>query len=108
MNDSNLQRAFFLLLLVFVTGAFFWLIRGFIQPIFWAIALAIVFYPAHAFVGRKLPSRPTLAATISVLAVLVVFVLPVIAVVAAVTAEAGEMYQTLRSGDFSLTECTVI
>lgn len=104
MNDENLQRAFFLLLLIAVTGAFFWLIRGFLQPIFWAIALAIVFYPAHVFITRKLSSRSGLAAAISVLAVLIVFVLPVIAIVAAVTAEAGEVYQTLRSGDFSLAE----
>lgn len=102
MNDSNLQRGFFLALLIFFTAAFVWLIRGFVQPIFWAVALAIVFYPAHGFLQRKLPSRPALAATISVIAVLVLFVMPIIAIVAAVTAEAGEMYQTLRSGDFNL------
>jgi predicted PurR-regulated permease PerM len=104
MNDENLQRVFFLLLVIGVTAAFFWLIRGFVQPIFWAVALAIVFSPAHAFIAGKLPSRPTLAATISVLTVLIVFVLPIIALVAAVTAEAGEMYQNLRSGDFSIAD----
>ncbi len=104
MNDENLQRAFFLVLLVAVTGAFLWLIRGFLQPIFWAIALAIVFFPGHAFIAGKLPKKPGLAAVISVLTVLIVFVLPVIVIVAAVTAEAGEVYQTLRSGDFSLAE----
>ena len=31
-----------------VTLAFFWLIRGFMQPIFWAVALGIVVYPLHA------------------------------------------------------------
>ncbi|MGD8323714.1 MAG: AI-2E family transporter [Gammaproteobacteria bacterium] len=104
MNDNNLQRAFFLLLLVVITGAFLWLIRGFVQPIFWAVALAIVFYPAHGWIAAKLPTRPALSAFISVIAVLVVFVLPIIVLVAAVTAEATEVYQTLRSGDFSLSE----
>jgi predicted PurR-regulated permease PerM len=104
MNDETLQRTFFLILLVAVTAAFFWLIRGFLQPIFWAVALAIVFYPAHAFIAAKLSPRPALAAILSVIAVLIVFVLPVIAIVAAVTAEAGEVYQTLRSGDFSIAE----
>ena len=104
MNDSSLQRGFFLALLIFFSAAFVWLIRGFVQPIFWAVALAIVFYPAHAWLQRRLPSRPALAATISVIAVLVLFVMPIIAIVAAVTAEAGEMYQTLRSGDFNLGE----
>ncbi len=104
MNDENLQRAFFLVLLVTVTAAFFWLIRGFLQPIFWAVALAIVFYPAHAHVASKMSSRPALAAILSVVAVLIVFVLPVIAIVAAVTAEAGQVYQSLRSGEFNIGE----
>lgn len=104
MNDENLQRAFFLVLLVTVTAAFFWLIRGFMQPIFWAVALAIVFYPAHAYVASKMSSRPALAAILSVVAVLIVFVLPVIAIVAAVTAEAGQVYQSLRSGEFNIGE----
>ena len=43
MNNENIRRTFFVFVLVAVTIAFFWLIRGFLQPIFWAVALAIVF-----------------------------------------------------------------
>jgi predicted PurR-regulated permease PerM len=103
MDDSNLKRAFFLLILVVITAAFVWLIRDFTQPIFWAVALAIVFYPGHALIQRRLPERPATAAAISVIIVLFVVVLPIIAIVAAVTGEASDLYQSMRDGDVSIT-----
>ena len=103
MTDATLQRAFFLVLLVCITAAFVWLIRGFMQPIFWAVALAIVFYPGHRMIAARLPRRPAVAATLSVLIVLFVVVLPIIGIVAAVTAEASDLYQAIRDGDISLT-----
>ena len=38
LTESTVQRAFFFALLFAVTLAFIWLIRGFLQPIFWAVA----------------------------------------------------------------------
>lgn len=102
MTDENIQRNFFLLLLLFISAAFFWLIRGFMQPIFWAVALAIVFYPGHALISRRFPKRPALAATLSVVIVLFLVVLPIIGIVVAVTSEASDMYQAIRSGEISL------
>jgi predicted PurR-regulated permease PerM len=102
MTDENVQRAFFMVLLLAVTAAFFWLIRGFLQPIFWAIALGIVFYPAHAAIARWLSPRRAFAAGTSVILVLVVVVLPIVGIGVAVTNEAGALYQRLRAGDYSL------
>lgn len=102
VNNENIQRTFFVALLVFVTIAFVWLIRGFMQPIFWAVALAIVFYPAHKLIEEKLPKRPNIAAGLSIVTVLLVVVLPIIGIAAAVTREAGALYQQLRTGDFDL------
>jgi predicted PurR-regulated permease PerM len=42
MTETNVQRAFFVTLLLVVSLAFFWLIRSFMQPIFWAVALGIL------------------------------------------------------------------
>ena len=103
MTNEYIHRVFFLFLVVVITAAFFWLIRGFLQPIFWAVALAIVFYPGHALIARRMPGRPAIAATVSVIVVLFVVVLPIIGIVAAVTAEAGDMYQAIRSGEIDLT-----
>lgn len=102
VSNENVQRTLFVVLLVFVTIAFLWLIRDFVQPIFWAVALAIVFYPAHKLIEEKLPKRPNIAVGLSVVAVLFVIVLPIIGIAAAVTAEAAALYQRLVSGDFDL------
>jgi predicted PurR-regulated permease PerM len=102
MTDQNLQRTFFLVLLIAITGAFIWLIRGFLQPIFWAVALAIVFLPAHMRLVERFPKHRSLTAIASVLGVVLVVVLPILGLATAVTNEATTLYQELRSGNISL------
>lgn len=99
MNQNNIERAFFIALLLAVTLAFFWLIRSFIQPIFWAIALGIVVYPLHARLARRLDNRKSLAATISIVAVVIVVILPLIGLGAAVAREGAALYERLDNGD---------
>src|SRR5262245_17341708 len=83
MNNNVAQRIFFGLLLVVVTAAFLWLIRHFLQPIFWAVALAIVFYPLHRRLNLMMGNRPRIAAATSVIAILLIVVLPLAAVITA-------------------------
>ena len=98
MTENNIERGFFITLLLIVTLAFFWLIRGFMQPIFWAAALGIVVYPLHALLVRRLRNRRSLAAGISVVVVVIVVILPLIGIGAAVTAEGAALYQRLNDG----------
>ncbi len=98
MTDTNVERAFFVALLLAVSLAFFWLIRGFLQPIFWAVALGIVVYPLHARLQRRLHDRKALAAIISVVAVVIVVILPLIGLGAAVASEGTALYERLQSG----------
>ncbi len=100
MNDANVERAFFVGLLIVVTLAFLWLIRGFLQPIFWAIALGIVVYPLHGRLVARLRGRASLAAAVSIVAVVVVVILPLIGIGAAVTREGTALYARLDAGDF--------
>jgi predicted PurR-regulated permease PerM len=102
MNNSNVERGFFIGLLVAVTIAFFWLIRSFMQPIFWAIALGIIVYPLHARLTRRLHNRQTLAASIGVITVVIVVILPVIGIAAAVTREGAALYERLDTGDIGV------
>jgi predicted PurR-regulated permease PerM len=101
-NNNSSERPFFIALLLVVTLAFFWLIRGFMQPIFWAVALGIVVYPLHARLVRKLHDRRSLASVISVVVVVVVVILPLIGLGAAVTAEGAALYQRLEGGGFGV------
>jgi predicted PurR-regulated permease PerM len=102
MNENHVERAFFVALLLAVTLAFLWLIRGFLQPIFWAIALGIVVYPLHARLVPRVRNRESLAAALSMLAVVVVVILPLLGVAAAVTSEGAALYQRLQVGDLGV------
>jgi predicted PurR-regulated permease PerM len=104
MNERIAQRVFFAILLALVTGAFLWVIGGFLQPIFWAIALAILVAPIHSRIERALSNRATLAAAASVILVVVIVIMPLIGVGMAVTAEANALYDRLRAGEIDLTQ----
>jgi predicted PurR-regulated permease PerM len=102
MTDTNYERAFFVALLLAVSLAFFWLIRGFLQPIFWAVALGIVVYPLHARLERRLHDRKGLAAIISVVIVVIVVILPLIGLGAAVANEGSALYERLQTGGLGI------
>jgi predicted PurR-regulated permease PerM len=102
MTETNVERAFFVALLLAVSLAFFWLIRGFLQPIFWAVALGIVVYPLHARLQQRLHDRKALAATISVVAVVIVVILPLIGLGAAVANEGAALYERLQTGGLGI------
>jgi predicted PurR-regulated permease PerM len=98
MTDHNVQRSAFFVLLFAVTVAFLWLIRGFLQPIFWAIALGIIVYPLQTLLVRRLNGRESWAAVATVVCVVVVVILPLIGLAAAVAQEAAALYQRLSDG----------
>jgi predicted PurR-regulated permease PerM len=102
VTQNNVERAFFVALLLAVTLAFLWLIRGFLQPIFWAIALGIVVYPLHARLVQRLRGRAAFAAASSVIIVVIVVILPLIGVGAAVTREGAALYQRLDAGELGV------
>jgi len=91
MNDSVAHRIFFGVLLVAVTAAFIWLIRGFVQPIFWAVALGSGFFPMHRRFAELLKGRSSLAAAASVIVIVLIVVLPLAAIVTAMAAEAAAL-----------------
>jgi predicted PurR-regulated permease PerM len=45
MEQQAIQRAWFLIVLAVVTVAFLWLTLDFIEPVFWAAVLAVIFNP---------------------------------------------------------------
>lgn len=100
MTSRNVERPFFFALLFAVTLAFLWLVQGFLQPIFWAIALGIIVHPLHARLVPRLRNSETAAAVVSVLVVLVVVVLPIAGVAVAVTREGAAVYAHLDAGEF--------
>ncbi|WP_225785084.1 AI-2E family transporter [Xenophilus sp. Marseille-Q4582] len=102
MNTPQVQRGFFLLLLVAVTAAFFWILQPFFGAVLWGVALAILFTPLYkrllqAF-GKK---RPTLAALATLTIVLVIVILPLTMIAATLVSDVVALTQRIRSGELS-------
>ncbi|MEM9998136.1 MAG: AI-2E family transporter, partial [Bacteroidota bacterium] len=84
MRSRSIQHGAFLTLLVLVTLAFVVLVLDFVQPVFWAATLAVLFYPLQRRLQRGFGDRPTPAALVTLLVILGAVILPLFAVGAAV------------------------
>lgn len=98
---APLEQNSFLAFLVIVTLAFLMLLKPFYAPIFWAAAVALIFYPMHLRLLAKWPRRPTLMAALSLLICTVVVVIPVLAVSASFITEGLALYQKVQDGNLN-------
>lgn len=98
---KTVDRAFFFLLLLAVTLAFYGLIAEFVKPIFWAVVLALMFYPMQSWLLGVIRDRPSLGALITTLTIVVAVLIPVFLLVLAVAQEAASIVQDLEAGNIS-------
>lgn len=97
----NLQAVFFLCVLSVVTLAFFGLLAGFMQPIFWAAILAILFNPVNARLLNLLGNRKSVAALLALIIICITVIVPFWFVAAAIVNEASQLYQRIEAGEIN-------
>lgn len=102
MRLRTLENASLLLLVGFATIAFFWVVQDFVQPLFWAVVLAILFDPLQKLYLRRCGGRASLAAGLSVVTIVLIVIVPLFAVAALVTREAARLYRSLREGTLDI------
>jgi predicted PurR-regulated permease PerM len=102
MRNKTLENAFFLTLVLLVTIAFMALILGFLQSLFWAATLAILFHPMYRYGLTLLGQRASLTAALTLLAIILIVILPLSLVGLAVTREAADVYARISSGEINL------
>ena len=100
-KSSSLEDKSFLLLLLAISLAFFWVLWPFYGAIFWGAVFAIMFTPLFLRLLRSLPGKRTLAALIAVAIILVMVILPLGVITAMLVQEAGGMYARVQSGELS-------
>ncbi len=103
LSGMKVDRAFFFLLLIAVTLAFYGLIADFIKPIFWAMVLALLFQPLQRYMLRVIPDRSSLDALITVTTIVFLVLIPVFLVVLAVANEAAAIVEDIRQGNIRWT-----
>ncbi len=101
---KKIENQSFLALLVLVSLAFFWVLQPFFGPIFWAVAITIIFAPVQDWLNSKLPGRRNLNAALTLLACLIVVVIPVIFTITSVVGQIADFYKLVESGKFDLTK----
>jgi predicted PurR-regulated permease PerM len=102
MDYRRVQQAWFLIVLGVVTVAFLWLTLDFMQPVFWAAVLAIIFNPVQKQVEELVRGRKGYAALITTTAIILVVFLPLVLIGIAVSQEALGVYNRMQSGDVDL------
>jgi predicted PurR-regulated permease PerM len=102
MEQRTIQQAWFLILLGVVSLAFLWLTLDFIEPVFWAAVLAIIFNPLQRQLAQAVQGRKTLAALIGTLAIVLMVFLPLVVVGVAVSREALNLYDRIQDGSIDL------
>ncbi|KPQ28220.1 MAG: putative permease [Marinobacter excellens HL-55] len=96
---AKLETRTFLAMLVGVSVAFALLMKPFFGPIFWAIAIALIFYPVQQWLTRRLGPRRNINALITLVVCMFIVVIPVLGLGAALISEGLGVYQKIQSGD---------
>jgi predicted PurR-regulated permease PerM len=102
MERRTIQQAWFLILLGLVSVAFLWLTLDFIEPVFWAAVLAIIFNPLQRQLEDQLRGRKTLAALVGTVAIVLVVFVPLILLGVAVSQEALNLYKRIQEGNIDV------
>jgi predicted PurR-regulated permease PerM len=102
MEYRRIQQVWFLILLGVVSVAFLWLILDFIDPLFWAAVLAVIFNPLQRQLEALMRGRKTQAALAGTMLILVVVFVPLLLVGIAVSQEALGLYDRIQKGNVNL------
>jgi predicted PurR-regulated permease PerM len=102
MRNKTLEYVCFLILVLVATVAFGVLIQDFLQPLFWAAILAILFYPSYRYGMRMLGPYPSLVAMLTLVMIILIVILPFSLIGLAVTREAAGLYERIETGEIDL------
>lgn len=99
-----LENRAFLVFLLLVSLSFAWLLSPFFAPIFWAIAVCIIFYPIKLKLTKRLPGRDNTVAFLTLLSAMLIVILPITFLLVNAIGEAQTLYASIRSGNFDLAQ----
>lgn len=96
------HHPFLIGLLIAASIAFFALLVGFWQPIFWAAVIGIMFRPVQRRLAARLGGRVSTAAVLTVILIFFTVLVPAMVVASAVASEAAGLYARIQAGEVDL------
>ena len=97
-TKTRLEQFTFLLLLLLITVLFFYLLKPFFAPVFWACAISLLFYPVQERLRQRWGEKPNLIALTTLLLCVVVVVIPVLLILTSFVQEGTHLYARIESG----------
>lgn len=97
MKFTYIQQFFFFGLLLITTGVFIWMLGKYLFPVFWAVVIAIIFYPIYLRILKKFKGRASLASLATLVVVMLVMLLPLALVGTMVAQESLSLYERVSS-----------
>jgi len=94
---EKLELRSFIVVLVGISVLFFYLLKPFFAPIFWACALSLVFFPVYQRLEGWWGDRPNSSALATLLIAVCVVVAPVILILLSFLQEATELYRRIEA-----------
>jgi predicted PurR-regulated permease PerM len=94
MQLKTIKQFFFLSLLLAITITFIWLIRDFLHAIFWAIVLAVIFYPLFRR-WNKFIKNNTVSTMLTMSTIFLIIIIPLLLIAGVVTKQSLDLYQRL-------------
>ena len=97
----KLETRTFLFFLLVVTIGFLLMLKPFFGSIFWACALAVIFFPIKEKLLKRWPGRINLVSLLTLALCIVAVILPMILVISSVLNEGIGVYDKLQSGEIN-------
>ncbi|MFN3188529.1 MAG: AI-2E family transporter [Candidatus Paceibacteria bacterium] len=98
MKFSYIQQFFFFSLLVITSGIFLWMLGKYLFPVFWAVVIALVFYPLYQKILKKLRGWESVASLATLVSVVLMVLLPLVFVSSLVVRESLDLYENVSGG----------
>ncbi|TFZ05238.1 AI-2E family transporter [Ramlibacter henchirensis] len=99
LRSPSLEHKTLIWLVVGFSAAFLLVLWPLTGAVLWALFLAIVFWPMHQRVRRRVTRRQSLAAFLTLLTIVLIVILPMSLVSASVVEQASVVYQKIKTGE---------
>ena len=102
MKIKGINEGFFVLLLLLSTVAFCLVLKAYYSSIFWALLLALLFYPLKTRLRKMLGDKNGLAAIITLLIICLIVFIPLVIVMSSLAYEGSTLYNSLQQNNHAL------
>jgi predicted PurR-regulated permease PerM len=102
MQLRNFEGRVFFTIVIVISLIFLWMTKALLMPVFWAVVLAVLFWPLYRKLKIALKGREALAAFLTTLAVIFIVLIPLGLVATSMTKQALGLYQQISKGEIDV------